>query len=124
MLELPGDGCSLPAPPMPKGRRWTEAECELWRELWSSPQASQWDDSYAPVVGLFVRYTSAILAGKASAWMAQEARHLSDRLGLSPDGLRRQGWRIGNSPAAEPVPAESSIVTDIRARKAKLCAEQ
>ena len=61
-----------------------------------------WDDSFVSTVGMYVAHVSAVLAGEASAWQAQEARHLSDRLGLSPAGLIACGWRL-------PDPGESAV---------------
>lgn len=102
MLVLPAEGCDLPAPRMPRGRRWTSAQRALWAELWASPQAVMWDDSFTSTVAMYVAHVSAVVVGEASAWQAQEARHLSDRLGLSPAGLIACGWRLpdpGETPA-------------------------
>lgn len=66
----------------------------MWRELWGSPQATQWDDSYAAAVAQYVVHTVAVLAGSAAAWQATEARHLGDRLGLTPQGLAALGWAL------------------------------
>lgn len=93
-VVLPAEGCDLPAPKLPTGRRWSAPERALWKELWSSPQATQWDDSAAVVVASYVVFTGAVMAGTAAAWQAQEARHLADRLGLTPSGLASLGWRI------------------------------
>ena len=102
-LTLPTE-CTLPAPKLPKGRRWTAPERALWRELWSSPQATQWDDSYVPAVAQYVVHSVAVLGGQASAWMAQECRHLGDRLGLTPQGLAALGWQLEDAHAT-PAPA-------------------
>jgi hypothetical protein len=101
LVTLPSE-CSLPAPKLPAGRKWSAPERALWSELWSSPQASQWDDSYAPAVAQYVVHSCAVLGGQASAWMAQECRHLGDRLGLTPQGLTALGWRL--SEPGEPSP--------------------
>jgi hypothetical protein len=66
-----------------------------------------WDDSFAPVVAMYVVHTCAVLSGSASAWMAAEARHLADRLGLTPTGLNSCGWRL-------PEPGEEATVTPLR----------
>jgi hypothetical protein len=97
---LPSE-CTLPPPKLPAGRKWAAHERALWRELWSSPQATQWDDSYGPAVAQYVVHTAAVLGGSASAWQASEARHLGDRLGLTPQGLAGLGWALSE---AEPAP--------------------
>jgi hypothetical protein len=79
---------------MPPGREWSRAEKARWRELWESPQATQWDDTARGTVAVLVTYESAIFAGAASAWQAQEARYAAEALGLTPKALVALGWRI------------------------------
>ncbi|MDH2391255.1 hypothetical protein QCN29_21210 [Streptomyces sp. HNM0663] len=94
LVALPAGGCTLPVPDMPAGREWSEADRARWRELWQSPQATQWDDTARGTVAVLLVYESAILAGTASAWMAQEARYASEALGLTPRAMAALGWRI------------------------------
>lgn len=96
--------CDLPAPKLPAGREWTRADRRLWRELWSSPQASQWDDSHASSVAMYVCHVAAVLSGTAAAWQAQEARHLADELGLTPRGMLALGWVMPEAAPAVVVP--------------------
>jgi hypothetical protein len=56
---------------------------------------------------MYVVHCSAVLAGTAAAWQATEARHLADRLGLTPTGLASCGWRL-------PEPGEPATVSPIR----------
>lgn len=94
LVDLPAGGCDLPVPDMPAGRDWTETECARWGELWLSPQASQWDETARGTVAVLVIFESAILAGKASAWQAQEYRYAAESLGLTPRAMAQLGWRI------------------------------
>lgn len=94
LVELPATGCELPVPPLPKGRTWAPAERARWKELWGSPQATQWDDAAIGTVAVLVVYEAAILSGAASAWMAQEARYAAEALGLTPKAMAALGWRI------------------------------
>lgn len=94
LVVLPLSGCDLPVPPMPSGRTWGMAEVAMWEELWQSPQATQWFDAYVPLVAMYVQIVCQSLAGKATAGLAQEARHLADHLGLSPAGMRTLGWQM------------------------------
>jgi hypothetical protein len=84
----------LPVPDLPAGREWTQDERGRWDELWSSPQATQWDETARGTVACLVIYESEIFAGTASAWQAQEARYASESLGLTPKSLVALGWRI------------------------------
>ncbi|MGO4340687.1 hypothetical protein AB4Z02_03250 [Pedococcus sp. 2YAF34] len=81
-------------PDPPKGRKWTAAEVERWRELWESPQATQWDDTARGTVAVLVTYEQAVFSDRASAWQAQEARYAAEALGLTPRALAALGWRI------------------------------
>lgn len=94
LVELPAAGCDLPVPPLPVGREWSKAERARWRELWRSPQATMWDDAAIGTVAVLVVYESAIYAGQASAWQAQEARYATDALGLTPKAMAALGWKI------------------------------
>jgi hypothetical protein len=106
---------------MPSGRTWSEAEAAMWEELWASPQATQWHDAYVPLVALYVQVVCQSLSGRATAGLAQEARHLADHLGLSPAGLRTLGWQM------EPVDVSTGELhvlptpaSDIDERRARL----
>ncbi|MGW1260089.1 phage terminase small subunit [Streptomyces sp. NPDC002513] len=94
IVVLPLSGCDLPVPDLPPGRSWSEAERTMWGELWASPQATQWHDAYVPLVAMYVQIVCQSLAGRATAGLAQEARHLAEQLGLSPAGLRTLGWQM------------------------------
>jgi hypothetical protein len=94
LIDLPAEGCALPVPPMPSGRDWTSAQRARWRELWGSPQATQWDETARGTVAALLISESEILAGTASAWQAQEARYAAEALGLTPRALTALGWRI------------------------------
>lgn len=84
--------CELPVPPLPNGRDWAPEERKLWRSIWKGPQANAYDDSFIAAVAAYVCHASAIYAGAASAWQAQEFRHLGQQLGLTPAGMSALGW--------------------------------
>ena len=94
IVELPPEGCDLPVPKMPAGRYWSKEERALWRNLWKSPQATQYDDSFIPAIAAYVIYTHQIYCGSASAWVAGEQRHLGAQLGLTPQSMQSLGWII------------------------------
>lgn len=88
--------CELPVPPVPPQVEdvWTDHQKALWRSLWESPQATQWDDAAGLTVAVLVTYSQAILTGTASAWMAQEARYAAEALGLTPAAMQKLNWKI------------------------------
>lgn len=94
IIELPAGGCPLPVPPLPKGREWTPEDRKLWRNLWKSPQANEWDDSFLAAVAAYVVHAASVYSGTAAAWQAQEMRHLGAQLGLTPAGMHQLGWVI------------------------------
>lgn len=94
LIELPAEGCSLSVPQLPKSGNWSPEDKKLWRNLWKSPQANEWDDSFIPAVAAYVCHARAVYEGSASAWQAQEMRHLGGQLGLTPAGMLALGWVI------------------------------
>ncbi|MHA7261908.1 phage terminase small subunit [Arthrobacter sp. TMN-37] len=94
LIELPAGGCELKIPSLPKMREWSKEERSLWRNLWKSPQANEWDDSYIAAVAAYICHAVAVYAGTASAWQAQEMRHLGGQLGLTPAGMLALGWVV------------------------------
>ncbi|MGW2709558.1 phage terminase small subunit [Streptomyces sp. NPDC001356] len=98
---LPPDGCQDEPPPLPPGRVWSEAEEHHWRELWSAPIASTWDDSVFPAVAALVVATSTILgSGRVSAQLIREQRALMNDLALTPASMERMRYVIGEPPQA------------------------
>ncbi|WP_219717548.1 hypothetical protein [Zhihengliuella halotolerans] len=44
----------------------------------------------------YICHSQAIYDGTASAWQAQEMRHLGEQLGLTPRGMLALGWEIAH----------------------------
>lgn len=78
----------------------TDAEVELWAELWATPQAVVWEESHSGrEVAQYVRWK--IQAEQGDLKAAGEARQLSDRLGLNPLALSRLHLEIERLHEAE-----------------------
>ncbi|WP_329069887.1 phage terminase small subunit [Streptomyces sp. NBC_01429] len=120
-VVLPLSGCDLPAPDLPSGVAWSEHERAMWAELWESPQATQWSDAFVPLVATYVRVVYSNLTGRATAGLTQEARHISEALGLSPAGLRTLGWTL-ETVDADMGEVYEADVSDISERYARLTA--
>lgn len=91
---LPADGRTGAPPEFPlievQPREW-----ELWRDLWSRPQAVMWeklDQRYE--VAMFVRKLAEAELPKASVELQKVVRQYLDSLGLSVQGMLRNRWKI------------------------------
>lgn len=120
-LQLPQEGYSgaVPAFPIPnlmtdderpKVHPISKREKALWRQVWRSPQAVVWaDESWRwPILAEMCRLqaTVELQPGRSAALVGQLHRH-RDQLGLTPAGLRENGWQIGGAVAVqEPVRSE------------------
>jgi hypothetical protein len=126
-LALPaaGRGGRAPAFPLPKivrygtelvdgkpvrvadrtlGDAFRKRELELWRELWKTPQALAWEREQWrwPTVAKYCRIMASTEAEPdASAALLSRERELRNECGLSPDGLRMNGWAIAPDQLAE-----------------------
>lgn len=73
-----------------------DRELEVWGEAWRTPQASQWiRESWRwRTVALWVRWSVKMEAADAPAATAAAATRLADQIGLTPAGLKENGWVI------------------------------
>lgn len=69
------------------------AEREVWKELWATPQAVQWERlGWTRVVARYARLL--IGAEHLDKDCLAEARQLEDRLGLTPKAMRLLLWQV------------------------------
>lgn len=72
-------------------------ELALWRDLWKTPQATQWEKlSWTRDVAQYARHK--VRAEQGSLDDAKEARQMADRIGLTPLSLLRLRWEITTKP--------------------------
>lgn len=77
-----------------------ETEKELWRELWHTPQAFEWERlRWTREVAQYVRWKAAAECGDLDA--GKESRQYADRLGLTPRGMRALMWVIAADQVTE-----------------------
>jgi hypothetical protein len=75
-------------------------ETTLWRDLWHTPQAAEWERlRWTRDVAQYVRHK--VLAELGDLDAAKEARQWTDRLGLTPMSLLRLRWTIAADEVAE-----------------------
>lgn len=75
--------------------RW-ERELELWASVWSTPQACAW--SMQPwrwhSVAMWVRTAALCESSEATAADKNSLHRFADQIGLTPAGLKENGWAI------------------------------
>lgn len=76
-----------------------EAERELWAEVWTYPQAFVWELERWRwnIVALWVRTFLVCTGPEAKAADKSSLHRFGDQLGLTPAGLRENGWAIVRS---------------------------
>ncbi|WLP91332.1 hypothetical protein [Gordonia sp. NB41Y] len=74
----------------------TEREGEVWAGLWRTPQASQWilEEWRWRTVAMYVRWLVKAEAPDAKAVAITAAQRLADQIGMTPAGLKENGWLI------------------------------
>ena len=90
--------CDLPVPPVPAGVTFTADERKHYRSIYRGPAGNYLDDSHAHEVAVYVRLTTAVLSGKASAWQAAERGKLAQQFGMTPASLRQLGYVLEGAP--------------------------
>lgn len=113
MTSLPRSGRKGPVPkwPLPEP---SKRELELWRKIWKTPQAVQWDAlGWHDAVARYVRMLTSAELPDAHAKTLAEVRQMEDRLGLSPLALLRLRWKVEDDGSAV-----SESVTDLDAYRA------
>jgi hypothetical protein len=101
---LPAKEFNRAHPPMPLPGA-TPREAELWDAAWKSPQAWVWIEEpwRWQTIALWVRRTAIAESGDATAADVAAMIRLGDQIGMTPAGLKENGWTIGGqkAPAAE-----------------------
>lgn len=74
-----------------------DRESDVWAEAWTSPQACAWSmESWRwPVIGEYCRLKTIVeFDPSASAALVGQLHRYRDQLGLTPAGLKDNGWAI------------------------------
>lgn len=87
---------------LPEG---TEREGVVWAQLWRTPQASQWirEEWRWPTIAMYVRWKVRAEDPEAPAATMTAVQRLADQIGMTPAGLKENGWLIvpDDSPSHE-----------------------
>lgn len=71
-------------------------ERAIWKNHWKSPQACAWalDEWRWPIIAEMCRVEARVEESSSAALIGQLHRY-RDQLGLTPAGLKENGWKIG-----------------------------
>lgn len=103
-LRLPVGGYAGDFPPLsdqlPDA---TEREGQVWAELWRTPQAAQWirEKWRLRSIAMFARWSVRAEDPAATAATITAAQRLADQIGMTPAGLKENGWLIVADDSAE-----------------------
>lgn len=101
----------------------SERELVVWEQAWRTPQAAAW--SAQPwrwrTVAMWARWSVRMEDPDAGAALGNVVVRLADQVGLTPAGLRENGWKIAER-APEPVrdPAPATKATPRRSPRDRL----
>ena len=93
---LPASGFNGAAPEFPLPSMM-DRESEVWESLWRTPQAAAWvlEPWRWRIVAMYVRWSVRMEDAEANAALVAQVIRLGDQIGLTPAGLRENGWKIG-----------------------------
>jgi hypothetical protein len=119
LSALPAEGFDgeVPGFPLPLA---SDRELALWEWAWSTPQACAW--SLEPwrwyTVAEWVRWSVKSEAEDATAATVAAKIRLADQIGLTPAGLKENGWKVAAESPRSLEAVESPVVpvTDIKSR--------
>ena len=77
-------------------------ELALWRWAWRTPQAAAWavEAWRLPVIALWVRTFVVCESSDATAADKNSLHRLADQIGMTPAGLKENGWSITSDEVA------------------------
>lgn len=86
-------------------------EAEVWEEAWATPQACAWSTQWwrHRTVAMWVRWSVRMEDPEAPAALGNVVVRLADQIGMTPAGLKENGWAI--APAEQPKIVETPTVT-------------
>ena len=93
-LPAEGYGGKVPQSPIPD---FDDREAEVWEAIWKTPQAAAWASEpwRWRVVALYVRWSVKAEDANVPAAVMGQVHRLADQIGLTPAGLKENGWKIG-----------------------------
>ena len=101
LTALPSEGYQGEGPefPLPDA---TAREAEVWQQAWRTPQAAAWSMQVwrHRTVALWVRWSVRMEDPEAGAALGNVVVRLADQIGMTPAGLKENGWKIATDQVA------------------------
>jgi len=99
---LPAEGYDGEAPHFPLDDL-TDRESVVWEQAWRTPQAAAWSMQRWRwrTVALWVRWSVRMEHPEASAALGNVVVRFADQIGMTPAGLKENGWKIATDEVAE-----------------------
>ncbi|GAA1436350.1 hypothetical protein GCM10009616_35880 [Microlunatus lacustris] len=111
LTALPSEGYQDDSPKFPlrgrgddETRKFARREQQVWAEAWKTPQACAWsmEPWRWPVVAEYCRLKAAVeFDPTASAALVAQLHRYRDQIGLTPAGLRENGWAIAKDEVSQ-----------------------
>lgn len=116
-LDPEGYSGDVPDFPLPDA---STRELEVWVDAWSTPQACAWalEPWRWQTVAEYCRFKS-LCESEPNASLIGQLHRYRDQIGLTPAGLKENGWKIGDSATEESLAAleaGAATVTSIKDR--------
>ena len=117
LTALPSEGYASEPPPFPLPKA-TERELELWAWAWSAPQACAWSMERWRwhSVAMWVRTSALCETADATAADKNSLHRFADQIGLTPAGLKENGWTIAADEVAPKRDAQAAPAPKRRLR--------
>lgn len=97
--DLPAEGRKGKTPLWPLGEM-NAREVDIWGAIWKTPHAVMWEQlGWQHDVAMYVRMLAVAETGNIKA--VTEMRQWSDRLGLNPQAMLRNRWRVRSDEVQE-----------------------
>lgn len=118
---LPAGGYDGSAPdfPLPASSEVGGREAAIWDEIWRTPQACVWAvESWRwSIIGEYCRLKATVESDPgASAALVGQLHRYRDQIGLTPAGLKENGWKVAATESAEKATGTSGRRSSSRSR--------
>lgn len=124
LSALPAEGYQgdVPEFPLPEP---SERELDVWSSLWRTPQAAAWavEPWRHRLVAQYARWSVRMESQDAPATIGNVVIRFADQIGLTPAGLRENGWSIVADEVTPRREAKAPVKRQPSARRLRVAAD-